>query len=300
MDKNKPTWNEKIKLILNELEEKNGAPTYQSPKKRRTKKAWKRAMFRREILSHAVMSAAFILTTVALIQGIVKVLPDSITVSNTVNGRELPIYCVQTEKPQVALSFDAAWGNDDTAKILEILKKHNVKVTFFMTGGWAESYPDDVKAILADGHDLGNHSENHKNMSQLSDSECEEELMAVHRKVQELTGYEMFLFRPPYGDYDNDVIKVAKKCGYYPIQWDVDSLDWKDYGVDSIIKTVTEHKHLGNGSIILCHNGAKFTAQALDTLITTLEKKGYELVPISQLIYKDNYHLDHEGRQISD
>ena len=79
----------------------------------------------------------------------------------------------------------------------------------------------------------------------------------------------------------------------------VDSLDWKDYGVDSIIKTVTEHKHLGNGSIILCHNGAKYTAQALDTLITTLQDKGYELVPISQLIYRDNYHLNHEGRQIS-
>ena len=81
--------------------------------------------------------------------------------------------------------------------------------------------------------------------------------------------------------------------------YNADSLDWKDYGVDSIIKTVTEHKHLGNGSIILCHNGAKFTAEALDTLITTLEKKGYEFVPISELIYKDNYHLDHEGRQIS-
>ena len=309
MNKNKKTWDEKIKLILNELEgkiseeksssQKNDSKKHGTKKKYQTKKEWKKAEFRKEILSHAVMSAAFILATVALIQGIVKVLPDSITVSNTVNGRELPIYCVQTEKPQIALSFDAAWGNEDTAKILEILKKHNVKVTFFMTGGWVESYPDDVKAILADGHDLGNHSENHKNMSQLSDSECEEELMAVHRKVQELTGYEMFLFRPPYGDYDNDVIKVAKKCGYYPIQWAVDSLDWKDYGVDSIIKTVTEHKHLGNGSIILCHNGAKFTAEALDTLITTLEKKGYEFVPISELIYKDNYHLDHEGRQIS-
>ncbi|MCM1386809.1 MAG: polysaccharide deacetylase family protein [Bacillus sp. (in: Bacteria)] len=298
MGKKKKTWDEKIKLALNELEGKIDDEKHRTKKEYRSKKEWKKAAFRQDIISHAVMSAAFILTTIALIQGIAKVLPDSISVSNTVNGRELPIYCVQTDKPQVALSFDAAWGNEDTAKILEILKKHNVKVTFFMTGGWVETYPDDVKAILADGHDLGNHSENHKNMSQLSDSECEEELMAVHRKVQELTGYEMFLFRPPYGDYDNDVINVAKKCGYYPIQWDVDSLDWKDYGVDSIIKTVTEHKHLGNGSIILCHNGAKFTAEALDTLITTLQKKGYELVPISELIYKDNYHLDHEGRQI--
>lgn len=228
--------------------------------------------------------------------------PKAVTVSSSsaVNGRELPIYCVETEKPQIALSFDAAWGNEDTAKILEILAKHNVHVTFFMTGGWVESYPDDVKAILAAGHDLGNHSENHKNMSQLSDEQCKDELMKVHNKVKELTGYEMFLFRPPYGDYDNHVITNARDCGYYAIQWDIDSLDWKDYGAESILEKVINNEHLGNGSIILCHNGAKYTAQALDSLITGLQEKGYELVPISQLIYRDGYHMDAEGRQIKD
>ena len=154
--------------------------------------------------------------------------------------------------------------------------------------------------ILSQGHDLGNHSQNHKNMSQLSDAEKESELMTVHNKVKELTGHDMFLFRPPYGDYDSKLIKVARKCGYYSIQWDVDSLDWKDYGVDSIIKTVTQHEHLGNGTIILCHNGAKYTAEALDTMITTLKDAGYSFVPLSELIYKDNYHMDHEGRQIPD
>ena len=218
--------------------------------------------------------------------------------SSAVNGRELPIYCVQTDEPKIALTFDAAWGNEDTREIMEILKKHNVKVTFFMTGGWVDAYPDDVKYILSEGHDLGNHSENHKNMSQLSDAEKKTELMSVHDKVKALTGYDMFLFRPPYGDYDNAVIKTARECGYYAIQWDVDSLDWKDYGVDSIIKTVTQHKHLGNGSIILCHNGAKYTAQALDTLISTLQEAGYTFVPLSELIYRDNYTMDHEGRQL--
>lgn len=229
--------------------------------------------------------------------GMVRVLGSAATVSNSVGGRELPIYCVETDKPQIALTFDAAWGNEDTKQIMEILRKHNVKVTFFMTGGWVDSYPEDVKMILAEGHDLGNHSENHKNMSQISDSEIKEEVMKVHEKVKELTGYDMFLFRPPYGDYDNHVIKGVRACGYYPIQWDVDSLDWKDYGVDSIVNTVCSHKHLGNGSIILCHNGAKYTSQALDTLITTLKDKGYEFVPLSQLIIRDDYHLDHEGRQ---
>ena len=225
---------------------------------------------------------------------------SAVITSAKVGDRELPIYCVDTTEKKVALSFDAAWGAEDFPRIMDVLDKHKVKVTFFMTGGWVEDNPDCVKELVKRGHDLGNHSENHKNMSQISDAEKKEELMKVHEKVRELTGYEMFLFRPPYGDYDNAVIKVARECGYYPIQWDVDSLDWKDYGVDSIIKTVTGHKHLGSGSIILCHNGAKFTSEALDKLIQNLKDQGYTFVPLSELIYRDHYHLDHEGRQIKD
>lgn len=217
---------------------------------------------------------------------------------HNVNGRELPIYCVDTTEKKIALTFDAAWGNTDTRKILEVLEKHNIQVTFFMTGGFVESYPDDVKAIQAAGHELGNHSENHKNMSQLTDEEKKEELMLVHEKVQELTGYDMFLFRPPYGDYDNAVVEVALDCGYYPIAWDVDSLDWENKGVDAMIKAVTENEHLGGGSIILCHNGAEYTAEALDELINILENEGYTFVTVSDLIYRNDYHLNFEGRQI--
>lgn len=244
--------------------------------------------------------------TLLLAAGVVAVavagtvlLPHNITVSSsTVDGRELPIYSVETKKPQVALTFDAAWGNEDMAEILKILDAHDVKVTFFVTGGWVKNFPEDVKKILAAGHELGNHGENHKHMSQLTNKEIKEEMMALHNRVEELTGYKMFLFRPPYGDYDNAVVKTSYQCGYYPIQWDVDSLDWKDYGVNAIVKTVLENSNLGNGSIILCHNGSKFTAQALDTLITGIKEKGYELVPVSELIYRDNYNMDHEGRQI--
>lgn len=235
-----------------------------------------------------------------LLFGSFKYVSGFVSVSSNVNGRELPIYCVETNEKKVALSFDAAWGNEDTKEILAILKKHKIRVTFFMTGGWVESYPDDVKAICKAGHDLGNHSENHKNMSQLSDEEKTQEIISVHNKVKELTGVEMELFRPPYGDYDNQVVLNAKKNGYYTIQWDVDSLDWKDYGVDSIIDTVVNHKNLGNGSIILCHNGAKYTADALEKVITGLQEKGYEIVPISELIYREDYHMDVTGRQIKD
>lgn len=223
---------------------------------------------------------------------------DLASVSSNVNGRELPIYSVETDEKKVALSFDAAWGNDDTKKILDILKKHDIHVTFFMTGGWVEDFPEDVKAIHEAGHDLGNHSENHKNMSQLSNEEKTSELMSVHEKVKQLTGVDMCLFRPPYGDYDDAVILNATENGYYTIQWDVDSLDWKDYGTENIINTVINHKNLQNGSIILCHNGAKYTAKALDAMITGLQDKGYEIVPVSELIHKNDFHMDVTGRQI--
>lgn len=243
---------------------------------------------------------AIVLTSIALLSASLLVYPKSTeTLSNSLmQEKELPIYCVEQEKPLVSLSFDAAWGNEDTKKILATLKKHKVKVTFFMTGGWIEKYPEDVKAIAADGHDLGNHSENHKQMSKLSAEQCREELMKPHEKVKKLTGKDMILFRPPYGDYNDNLIKTARECNYYPIQWDVDSLDWKDYDAATIVRRVTEHKHLGNGSIILCHNGAKHTAEALDELIITLQKKGFTLVPISQLIMKENYEMNPEGRQV--
>ena len=212
--------------------------------------------------------------------------------------KELPIYGVNTEEKKVALTFDAAWGNEDTGEILEILAKYDVKVTFFMTGGWVDKYPDDVKAICSAGHDLGNHSENHKHMSSLSHSQCVEEIMGVHEKVAALTGENMCLFRPPYGDYNDTVIEASDSVGYYTIQWDVDSLDWKDYGADNIVKTVLQHKNLQNGSIILMHNGAKYTKDALERIIVGLREMGYEIVPVSELIYTGNYEIDHTGMQV--
>ena len=236
---------------------------------------------------------------IALI-GSYKYIASYVSVSSNVNGRELPIYSVETDEKKVALSFDSAWGSDSTRTILEILKKYNIHATFFVTGEWAENYPEDVKAIYHAGHDLGNHSESHRDMTTLSEEEQEQELMSVHRKIKEVTGVEMNLFRPPYGDYDDSVIKMATKNGYYSIQWSVDSLDWKDYGADSIVSTVLDNKELQNGAIILCHNGAKYTADALERLIIGLQKKGYEIVPVSELIYKKDYHMDVAGRQIQD
>lgn len=223
-----------------------------------------------------------------------------ITGSPRAGNKDLPIYNVDTSEKKVALSFDAAWGCDDTIRILDILDKYNVKVTFFMTGGWVNSYPDMVKEIYSRGHDLGNHSQNHKQMSKLSVSEQVEEIKSVGDAVKELTGYDVLLFRPPYGDYNSTLINTCYSLNYYPIQWNVDSLDWKDYGTDSIIKTVTQHKALCDGSIILMHNGAKYTADSLESVITGLQAQGYELVPISELIIRQDFHMDGTGKQIAD
>lgn len=254
---------------------------------------------KQESNSSLFVKVGIVVLSIIMIVGFgMRIIPNAVTVSTTGTKRDLPIYCVDTEEAKVALTFDAAWGNEDTQKILDILKKYDVKVTFFMTGEWIEKYPEDVKAIAAAGHDLANHSENHKQMSELSKEESIEEIMLPHKKIKELTGKEMNLFRAPYGDYNNTLVGAARDCGYYTIQWDVDSLDWKDYGVDSIIKRVVENKDLGNGSIILMHNGAKYITEALEPMIIALQDKGYKLVPVSKLIYTGKYSVDHTGRQI--
>lgn len=173
--------------------------------------------------SSAGIVALFALAAYLALSGGTAITTGFFPKSTSFGGKELPIYCVDTTEKKVALSFDAAWGADDFDRIMETLEKHKVHVTFFMTGGWVESYPDCVKKLVEKGHDLGNHSEHHYDMTTISKEEMKSELMTVHNKVKELTGYEMFLFRPPYGAYDNNVIKLAYDCNYYPIQWSVDA-----------------------------------------------------------------------------
>lgn len=138
--------------------------------------------------------------------------------------KQLPIYCVDTRgKKQVAISFDAAWGADDTDTLLDILERNNVKATFFLCGYWVDKYPDEVKKIYEAGHDIGNHSNTHPHSSQLSLEENKENIMACHDKIRSLLNYDAFLYRPPFGEYNDTVLNAAKECGYYPIQWDVDT-----------------------------------------------------------------------------
>ena len=207
----------------------------------------------------------------------------------------IPIYCVETEEKKVAISFDAAWGDSYTDGILETLDKYNVKSTFFLVGFWVDRYPEMVKKIDAKGHDIGNHSSTHPHMSKLSSEQIAEELNKTGEKIYNLTGKKPYLFRPPFGDYNNTLIKTAKECEYYTIQWDVDSLDWKELGVEPVVDRVT--RNVKNGSIVLFHNNAKYILEFLPLVIEKLQKEGYEIVPISEIIMKDNYYIDHTGKQ---
>lgn len=219
------------------------------------------------------------------------------TISENKGDRNLPIYSVETNEKVVAITFDAAWGNEDTEQLLSILDEYNVIATFFLCGKWVDTFPDDVKSIYNAGHDIANHSTTHPHMTQLSNEQCKEEVMTNHNNVKELINEDMNLFRVPYGDYDERIIDAIKECGYYTIQWDVDSLDWKEYGVEHEIKTVVEHKALQNGSIILFHNDTKYTPDALPAIFEGLIDKGYSFVPLSELIIQEDYYLDVTGRQ---
>ena len=225
------------------------------------------------------------------------IVPSTATTTISLFHKELPIYCVDTDKPVVALTFDSAWGTEDLNEILTILQKHNASATFFVTGEWTDKNPDAIRAIDTAGHEIGNHGNHHKHMPQLSKEEMAKEIQDCHNAVYNITGKDMTLFRAPYSDWNDQVVEVAHALGYAAINQSVDSLDWKDYGVDAIIRTVCEHKNLENGSIILLHNGSKYTKDALDIMLTNLEHQGYSFIPLSKLIYISDYELDHTGKQ---
>ena len=215
----------------------------------------------------------------------------------SIQARLLPIYSVFTKEKQVAITFDCAWGADDIGQILTTLKEENVKATFFMVGDWMRKNPEAVKQIAAEGHDIASHSDKHPHVTQLSKEDIKKDIRFAHNTIKELTGVDANLYRAPYGEYNDAVVEAATECGYYIIQWDVDSLDWKNYGKQEMIDCVLKHKNLSPGSIILLHNATKYTKDALPHIIKGLKLKGYELVPVSELIVKENYTIDHTGRQ---
>lgn len=210
--------------------------------------------------------------------------------------RVLPIYCVQRDNKAVSLTFDAAWGNEDTQMLIDILNEHGVKATFFLVGDWVDRYPESVKALSDAGMEVMNHSNDHAHFSKLSAQEIQDNVNACCDKIEAITGTRPGLFRCPYGEYDDNVVSTINGMGIQVIQWDVDSLDWKDLSADEIYTRVTTN--VSSGSIILFHNAALHTPEALGSIIEYLQSNGYEIVPVSELLLTGDYTIDHTGRQI--
>lgn len=207
----------------------------------------------------------------------------------------LPIYSVDVPDKRIAISFDATWGTENTQRILDILDAHHVKTTFFLVNIWLEKYPDVAQTISQRGHEIGMHSTTHAHFSQLSETQMERELKDNYQMIQDVTGQKPVLFRPPYGEYNNNVIRTVDRLGFKAIQWSVDSLDWKDLSAAQIQERILSK--IKPGDIVLFHNAGKYTPDALDPLLTTLEQQGYSIVPISELLLKGDYYIDYAGVQ---
>lgn len=216
--------------------------------------------------------------------------------TSSVNDKLLPIYNVQTEEKKVAFTMNCAWNADDIDQILEVLKQNDTKITFFMVGDWIDKFPGAVKKIYEAGHEIASHSNTHPHVNNLSYEENIEEIEKSNDKIEKITGQRTKIYRAPYGEYNNTVIKAAQDKGYYTIQWSLDTLDYTGLTGDEMWNRIQDKVKAGD--IILSHNGTKYTADSLDMLIKNIKQKGFEIVKVSDLIYTENYTINSNGTQI--
>ena len=249
-----------------------------------------RAMLRRNrrVLSllGTALAAALILWTVN----------NPAIVGASATERQLPVYCVQRDDRKIAISFDAAWGNEDTQKLIDILNAFGVRSTFFVVGDWAGKYPESVKSLHDAGYEVMSHSAHHDHYSMMSSADIAADLREANRRIFACTAREPTLIRCPYGEYDDHVIQTIKSLGMTAVQWSVDSLDWKGISADEICERVL--KRIEPGSIVLFHNAAEHTPEALPRILSELQAQGYVIVPISELLLEGATCIDHTGKQI--
>lgn len=233
------------------------------------------------------------LAATVLLTGLFAYTPSALSVSTV--KRKLPVYCTDRADNVISLTFDAAWGDEDTPLLIEILARYNVRATFFVVGEWVDRCGDSVKALHEAGHEVMNHSDTHPHMPTLSREGMIAELENCNDKIEAITGVRPTLHRAPYGDYSNESIEAAESIGMMTVQWDVDSLDWKELSASEITQRVTSKAK--SGSIVLFHNAALHTPEALPVIIETLQAQGYTFCTASEMVYTDGYTINHEGRQ---
>lgn len=220
---------------------------------------------------------------------------DGIIATSAPASKQLPVYSVDTKEKKIALTMNCAWNADDIDSILDTLSKNKIHITFFMVGDWVDKYPEYVKKIADNGHEIANHSNTHPHVNQLNVDKNMEEIKLCSEKIEKITGNKTTLYRGPYGEYNDTVINAANTKNHITIQWNLDTLDYTGLTGEEMWKRLDSK--LSNGSIILSHNGTKHTADSLELLLHNIKEKGYEVVTVSELIYKDNYTIDANGMQ---
>lgn len=217
-----------------------------------------------------------------------------------VSNKKHPIYNVETQEKKLCITFDMNWGNDHTKEILDILDKYNMKATFFVIGSWI-SYDKEnenlIKEISQRGHTIGNHSNSHADFTKISRDKIKNEIDSTDEKIKNITGKDTILFRFPSGAYNDVSLEQVWNNNHIPIQWDVDSVDWKEQGEEIEFNRVI--KKVKPGSIILFHNNAKHTPRNLEKIIKKFQGEGYEFIKVEDLIYKEDFYIDSNGKQIN-
>lgn len=202
--------------------------------------------------------------------------------------KELHTYFLgDTSEKRLYLTFDAGYENGNTPAILEALKKHNVKATFFVVGHYLETAPELVKQMTEEGHTVGNHTYHHYDMSKISEPEhFREEMETVEEKYEEITGQKMTKFyRPPQGKYSQENLKQAKELGYHTFFWSLAYVDWKQDAQPSHEEAFSKlMSRVHPGAVVLLHSTSSTNAEILDELLTRWEKEGYSFGTLEEMI----------------
>ncbi|HEU4751827.1 MAG TPA: polysaccharide deacetylase family protein [Armatimonadota bacterium] len=185
-------------------------------------------------------------------------------------------------RKEIALTFDDGPHPGFTPRILDILKRCGVKATFFLVGQMAERYPELVRAELADGHSIGNHTYHHVSLVRIPDALVPAEIKACGRVLQAITGKAPRLFRPPGGEYDRQVAEAAGALGYRMVLWTDDPGDYASPGARVIQQRLL--RRIGNGGIILVHDGIQQTVDVLPGIIQYLKARGYRFVTVDEML----------------
>jgi len=243
----------------------------------------------------AILAAAAVLILVGAIVAVSCT--NAARVFSNQTTRLSPINAVATDAQVVALSFDASWGEGHALDILRVLEEQDARATYFVIGSWAEKHSEYLRALSSSGRvEIGTHSNTHSRMPRLRERQMEFELNSSVSIIQGITGNPIDLFRPPFGEYSDTVLSVAERLGFFTIRYDVDSLDWQDLSsYDLTTRVLTQ---AGAGSIILLHNDGRNTLEALPAIIQGLRNRGLELVTVGEMIHRENFTIDQNGKQI--